>query len=128
MKRFNQILVITGGAIYIVLALFNISIGLFLRNNAEFSQLNPAFSKIAQMLNLGVVVFFFSLGIIILLNRKELLLTALGRSILIMSSAFFLIRGAAEFLFEKVAFGLVATMLLISVVFLLPVLLVRKNR
>lgn len=128
MKRFNQILVILGGAIYVVLAVFNISISLFLRKSAEFSQMDPAFSKIAQMLNLGIIVFFLSLGIIIILYRKEMLTTALGKAILLMSSAFFLTRGAAEFLFDKVAYGLIGTMIVCTVIFLIPVLSQKKAR
>ena len=121
MKRFNQILVILGGAIYVVLAVFNISISLFLRKSAEFSQMDPAFSKIAQMLNLGIIVFFISLGVIILLYRKEMITTALGKAILLMSAVFFLVRGAAEFLFDNVAYGLIGTMIVCTIIFLIPV-------
>lgn len=104
-----------------MLAVFNISISLFLRKSDEFSQLNPAYSKIAQMLNLGIIVLFFSLGIIILLYRKEMVTTALGKAILLMSAAFFLVRGAAEFLFDNVAYGLIGTMIICAIIFLIPV-------
>jgi len=128
MKRYNQILVTLGGAIYILLAVFNISISLFLQKNPEFSQLNPAFSKISLMLNLGIIVFFFALGTIILLFRKEILTTVLGKAILLMSAAFFLIRGAAEFLFDKVAYGLIGTMIVCTIIFLIPAFSEKKNR
>ena len=126
MRRFNQMLVIFGGVIYILLAVFNLSISLYLQKNAEFSQLNPAYSKIAQLLNIGIIVFFFSLGFIILRHRKEMLTSALGKSILLMSAVFFLIRGAAEFLFD-IAYGLIGTMAICTIIFLLPVFLKEKS-
>lgn len=127
MRRFNQMLVIFGGVIYILLAVFNLSISLYLQKNAEFSQLNPAYSKIAQLLNIGIIVFFFSLGFIILRHRKEMLTSALGKSILLMSAVFFLIRGAAEFLFDNIAYGLIGTMAICTIIFLLPVFLKEKS-
>lgn len=55
MKRFNQILVILGGAIYVVLAVFNISISLFLRDKAEFLFSKVAFGLIIIMIVCTVI-------------------------------------------------------------------------
>jgi hypothetical protein len=98
LKKFKKAMVITGGVLYVLFGVFHFTLfRVFNQSNPDFNQIFPFLSKIMVMLNVGVVAFFISMGIIILRFRNEIIDSKHGRSLLMMSSAFFLIRGLADF-------------------------------
>ena len=127
MKKFKKAMVITGGVLYLLFGVFHLTFfRVFNQSNPDFNQIVPFLSKIMVMLNVGVVVFFISMGAIILRFRNEIIDSKLGRALLLMSAAFFLIRGLAEFAFPVYKIAFVLTMLVVSTVYFVP-LLGRKN-
>jgi hypothetical protein len=122
MEKLNKILVTIGGIAYLLFGIFNATFFKFFRNSPDFAQIKPFLAKIIQMLNVGVVTFFVMLGIVMLMFRNEILNSKLGKALLIGSSAFFFIRGAAEFFFPKCVIPLVFTMILCGAIYLIPAL------
>lgn len=121
MEKFKKALVITGGVLYLFFGVFHLTFfRVFNQGNPDFNQIVPFLSKIMVMLNVGVVVFFLSMGAIILRFRNEIIDSKLGRALLLMSSAFFLIRGLAEFAFPTYKIAFVLTMLVVSTVYFVP--------
>jgi hypothetical protein len=118
MEKLRKLLVTAGGVIYL---LFGIVHGTFWMYFSKVQHVDPAFVKITQMLNLGCMVFFCALGFVFLRYRKQILTTSLGNGLLILSALFFIVRLSAEFFFPPCAVGLVATLTLVSAVYLLPV-------
>lgn len=128
MEKLIKPSVIACGILYLFFGIFHLTFFMtFTPSNPDFASINPFLSKIMFMLNVGVVVFFFALGVIILINRKSILDTDIGRAILIMSVLFFLIRGAAEFLFPAPKPPFLISMLLVATVFAVPIFIKRKN-
>lgn len=123
MEKLNKTLVILGGILFLIFGVFHLNFfRVFNQSNPDFNQIVPFFSKIMIMLNLGVIVFFVSMGAIILRFRNEIIHTKLGKSILIMSALFFFIRGSAEFTFPTFKTAFVITMFVVSFVYLIPAL------
>ena len=121
MKKFKKTLVITGGVLYLLFGVFHLTFfRVFNQGNPDFNKIVPFLSKVMVMLNVGVVVFFISLGVIILRFRNEILDSKLGRALLLMSGLFFAIRGTAEFAFPTYKIAFVLTMYLVSMVYLVP--------
>lgn len=117
MGKLRKLLVTAGGLIYLLFGIFH---GTFWIYFGKVQNVDSAFLKITQMLNLGCMVFFCALGFIFLRYRKEILTSSLGNAILILSAAFFVIRLGAEFFFPPCAVGLVITLSLVSAIYLLP--------
>jgi hypothetical protein len=122
MEKLRKSLVIVGGILYLLFGVFHSSFWKMFNRHNEFDQMTPFLSKVMQMLNIGIIVFFFSLGTIMLLYRKEMLNSKIGKAILFASVAFFLVRGLAEFAFPQCAYPLMGTMFLCALVFLVPAL------
>lgn len=121
-KQLNKILVTIGGLLFIGFGVFHSTFFRFFGKSPDFALISPFLQKIVIMLDLGLIVFFLSQGIIMLLFRNEVLTTKLGKAWLFASSAFFLIRGMAEFAFEKCVIPLVLTMVVCSIIYLPPAL------
>lgn len=122
----NKTLVTIGGILYLIFGVFHMTFFRFFSKSPDFAQIKPFLSKIIQMLNIGVITFFLMLGVTMLVYRNEILTTKLGRAFLIVSSAFFIIRGAAEFFFNEPVLPLVGTMLVCSVLYMVPVINSKK--
>lgn len=121
MEKFSKILIVIGGILYLIFGLFHLTFFRVLNSdNPDFKNIAPFLSKIMIMLNLGIVVLFMSLGVIILRYREEILETKSGRAILVSSSLFFIVRGLAEFIFSSYKTTFVLTMFLVSFVFIIP--------
>ncbi len=124
MEKLRKLLVTAGGIIYLLFGIFHNSFWFFF---SKVQNADPAFVKITRMLNLGVMVFFLAMGLIFLRYRKEILGSPIGNALLILSSLFFIIRLAAEFVLPPCAIGLVVTLTVISLIYLLPTVL-RNNQ
>lgn len=128
MEKLRNVLLTAGGILYLFFGAFHLTFfKAFSASNPSFNQIVPALSKIMVMLNVGIVVFFVSLGVIILMFRRDIISTRLGRALLLMSAGFFFIRGIAEFAFPTFKIAFVITMLVVSVVFLIPALSYKKD-
>jgi hypothetical protein len=123
MEKLSKILVIVGGVLYLIFGVFHLTFfRVFNHKNPDFNQIVPFLSKIMIMLNIGMVVFFVSMGAIMLWFRRNILETRLGKALLLMSALFFIIRGAAEFAFPTFKIAFVITMFVVALVYLIPVL------
>lgn len=123
MEKLNKILVTMAGILYLIFGVFHLTFfKVFNQVNPDFNQIIPFLSKIMVMLNVGMVVFFLSMGVIILRFRNEIIDSKLGRALLLMSVAFFLIRGLAEFAFPTYKIAFILTMLVVSMVYFIPLL------
>lgn len=121
MKKLENILVTTGGILYLLFGVFHLTFfRVFNQHNPDFNQIVPFLSKIMVMLNVGIVVLFLSLGAIILRFRNEIIDNKLGRALLMISAFFFTIRGLAEFFFDSYKIAFVLTMLVVSMVYYIP--------
>lgn len=124
MEKLRKLLVIAGGVIYLLFGIFHSTFWMYF---SKVQNVDPAFMKIAQMLNLGCMVFFCALGFVFLRYRKQILTTSLGNGLLILSAVFFIVRLSAEFFFPPCAVGLVATLALVCIVYLLPVFIKHQS-
>jgi len=120
MEKLRKLLVTACGVIYLLFGIFH---NMFWEFISKAKNMNPGFIKITQMLNLGCMVLFLSLGFIFLRYRKDMLNSSIGNALLILSSAFFIIRAGAEFFLPPCAVPLVISLTLISIIYLLPVLM-----
>lgn len=125
MPILHKTLVITGGVIFILAGIFH---SLFwnmeiLDWENELVKLNQVNSNVMQMLNIGLIVMFFSFGFITIYFRNEILSSKLGNVLLIFSSVFFLVRLIEEFVLpgSSVIAGLI--LVVCTLVYLLPVII-----
>lgn len=120
MEKLRKLLVTAGGLIYLLFGIFHNTFWIYF---SKVQNVDPAFVKITQMLNLGCMVFFCALGFVFLRYRREILTTSLGNALLITSAVFFVLRLGAEFFLSPCAIGLVVTLVFVAVIYLLPVLI-----
>ncbi|MCX6286203.1 MAG: class I SAM-dependent methyltransferase [Bacteroidetes bacterium] len=122
MKKTNQILIVTGGIILILLGLFHMCFWSLFDWKYELEKLTLVNRNVVQMLNIGSCVMLVSMGGLLLLFRKEILETKLGRAVLILPSIFLFTRFVMGFIFRGGS-PFMALILLLSVfVFLIPAL------
>jgi hypothetical protein len=127
MEKLNKTLVTTGGILYLIFGIFHLTFFRFLnQGNPGFSQIMPSLGKIMIMLNVGMVVFFVSMGIVMLRFRNEIFGSKLGKALLIMSAFFFIVRGTAEVAFPSFKIAFVITMFIVASVYFIPVFLKQK--
>jgi hypothetical protein len=128
MEKLNKSLVTTGGVLYLIFGIFHLTFfKVFSGSNPGFNQISPFLSKTMIMLNVGIVIFFFAMGVIMLRFRNEVIGSNSGKALLIMSAIFFFVRGTAEFAFPSFKIAFVITMLVVSTVYFIPVLLTGKK-
>jgi len=104
----------------ILFGLFHLSFWSLFDWKNELVKLSPANSNIMQMLNIGSCIMLFSLGFILLLFRKEVMTTQLGRAILFVSSIFFFARLVMEFVLKKPGLPIVIVLFICILVYLIP--------
>lgn len=120
MKNSKNLFITAGGVIYLFFALFHSSFWFMLGRNNALSQVPPMMSKILQMLNIGVIALFLGLGIIFLRYRRQIAGSSFGKSLLVLSAFFFMVRMVAEFIFPNCSYGLVVFLAICSAVYLIP--------
>jgi hypothetical protein len=121
-EQFRKTFVIIGGIIYIVMGLFHLSFWILFDWQTELFKLNQINSNNMQMLNIVCSFFMLSFSFMLLGYNSRVLNSKLGRSVLIISSGFFLIRALIEFAFpgNSIVFG--AVLLAIIPIYLIPAL------
>ncbi|MEI6852096.1 MAG: hypothetical protein WCL06_04605 [Bacteroidota bacterium] len=121
-EQFRRTFVIIGGVIYLVMGVFHLYFWILFDWQTELFKLNQINSNNMQMLNIVVCFFMFSFSYMMLWYNSRVLNSKLGRSILIISSGFFLIRALIEFAFpgNSIVYGVV--LLAFIPVYLIPAL------
>ena len=66
---------------------------------ASLGSLSPGNRGIMQVLNLCLTFLFLALGILVMIDRKEILATSLGHHLLVMLALFWLLRLIEQFVF-----------------------------
>jgi hypothetical protein len=128
MEKLSKSLVTIGGVLYLIFGIFHLTFfKIFSSSNPGFNQIIPSLSKIMIMLNVGMVVFFFSMGAVMLRFRSDIIGSKLGKALLIMSAIFFIVRGTAEFVFPSFKIAFVITMFVVSTVYFIPVFFSRNK-
>lgn len=116
-------LIITGGVLLIVLALFHLSFWNLFNWQEELPKLSVTNSGIMQMSVVGFVCLFLSLGIIFIGFRKEIASTRLGKALSLALAFFFLVRTISEFIFPGSSIELGIFLFICTLVFFVPVLM-----
>jgi hypothetical protein len=121
-EQFRRTFVIIGGVIFIVMGVFHLSFWILFDWQSELTKLNQINDNNMQMLNIVVCFFMFSFSYMLLMYNSRVLNSKLGRSVLIISSGFFLIRALIEFAFpgNSLVFGVV--LMAFIPVYLIPAL------
>ncbi|MDR2036335.1 MAG: hypothetical protein LBQ60_00270 [Bacteroidales bacterium] len=119
-------LIITGGVLLIVLALFHLSFWSLFNWQEELPRLSAENSGIMQMSTVGFVCLFLSLGIIFINFRKEIANTKLGKALSFALAFFFFIRTIAEFIFPGSSIELGIFLGICTLVFFIPTTMKKK--
>jgi hypothetical protein len=127
MEKIRNILVITGGIIFLLFGLFHLSFWHGLDWKNELVKLTEMNSNVMQMLNIGIAVFLLSFGFLMLFYRKEFLKSALGRALLIIFALFWLARLIGEIAFPGGSIGFVVFLFLCVVIYLIPAIRIKKT-
>jgi hypothetical protein len=129
MEKLRKILVIIGGINSLIWGLFHISFWFapFLDWKNELIKLTQINSNVMQMLNIGIVVFLLSFGVVMLSYRKEILNFALGRALLIIFALFWLARLVGEFAFPGGSIMLGLILFLCVLIYLIPAIIINKH-
>ncbi len=123
MNTLKKTFVTIGGVLSIVFGIFHLSFWKLFDWKNELSNLSPDNSNIVQMLNIGTSIVLLSFGYILLFNRKEIMNTRIGKTLLSVLSIFYLARFIMEFAFPNgsLIFGII---LLFSVlIYLIPAII-----
>jgi hypothetical protein len=121
-EQFRRTFVIIGGVIFVIMGMFHLSFWVLFDWQNELYKLNQINNNIMQMLNIVCSFFMFSFSYMMLMYNSRVLNSKLGRSILIISSGFFMIRALIEFAFQgnSIVYGVV--LLAFVPVYLIPAL------
>ncbi len=120
MNKINKVLITVGGILNILLALFHLSFWKAFNWKAELANLSVVNSNIMQMLNIAVCVILLSFGYLLLVNRKEIINTRIGKTILFILSLFYFVRLIMEYVFPdgSIIFGFV--LLVYTLIYFIP--------
>ena len=118
--RLNNMLVMAGGILLILLGLVHISFWHMFDWKNELVHLSQENMGMMQIFNLCFIVLLVSLGVLILANRAAILHTKMGKHLLLMLSVFFAVRLIAEFIFPGGSLWLAAILFMLLWVFLIP--------
>jgi len=119
-------LIITGGILLIILAIFHLSFWNIFNWQEELPKLNDENRGIMQLSTIGFVSLFLALGTIFIIFRSEIANTKLGKALSFALSFFFLVRAISEFLFPGSSVELGIFLFLCTLVFFIPVLIKKK--
>jgi len=130
MEKFRKNLVIIGGVTSLLWGLFHISFWFApfpIDWKNELMKLTEMNSNIMQMLNVGISVFLLAFGFLMLIYRKEIANSALGRALLIIFSLFWLARLIGEIVFPGGSIVLGVILFLCVLIYLLPAIITKKE-
>ena len=128
MKKTKNIFVIIGGINLLLWGLFHLSFWLepYWKEANEMLKSNEMWSNALHLLNIAVTVFLLAFGFIMLVYRKEILTSKLGRSILFSVALFWLARLVGELAFPGGSIALGIIFLLCVLIYLLPAIIYKK--
>ena len=119
MKDIKKTLIVISGCINILFGLLHASFWkTFDWNNNQV--IIKTYSIVMQMLNLGMLVMLFSLGIVFIVFRHEIISSRLGKAILLSMVLFYSARFVADFIFSTTSVFLSALLLLCIILNLIP--------
>lgn len=121
MGKYRKTFVTVGGILFLAFGLFHLTFfKVFNHANPDYATIKPFLSKVMFMLNVGMVVYFVSMGVVFLRFRNAIIISRLGKALLLMSALFFIIRGTVEFAFPDFKPVFIATMFVVSLVYIIP--------
>lgn len=108
-EQFRRTFIIIGGVIFLVMGVFHLSFWVLFDWQNELYKLNQINNNNMQMLNIVCSFFMLSFSYMLLVYNSRVSNSKLGRSVLIISSGFFLIRALIEFALpgNSMVFGVV---------------------
>jgi hypothetical protein len=130
MEKLRKILVIIGGINLLIWGLFHISFWFApfpVDWKNELTKITEINSNVMQMLNIGIVVFLLSFGVIMLSYRREILNFALGRALLIIFALFWLARLVGEIVFPGGSIILGFILFLCVLIYLIPAIIIKQK-
>lgn len=122
MRNLQNVFIVAGGIILIFFGLFHAAFWHLFDWSSELKELQVVNGNIMQMLNVGIICLLVSFGIILLIYRREVALSGLGRVLLFALSLFFFVRGVLEFVYPESSFLLGVVLFLVAMIFLIPAL------
>lgn len=126
MENFRKTMVSIGGITFLFFGLFHMSFWLIFDWKRELIKLNLVNSNLMQMMNIGIIVIMLALGAVLLIYKKDILSSGLGKAVLMLSSIFFFVRLIAEFIYPGGSIALGVFLLLCSMIYLVPAVVKAK--
>lgn len=125
MKISQKTIVIIGGLLFILGGIFHLLFWNweFLNWENELTKLTEVNSNVMQMLNIGLMIFYFSFGFIMIYFRTEILHSKLGKTLLIFSLLYFLVRLIEEFVFPGGSITTGVILLICTLLFMIPLVI-----
>ena len=122
----NKILLIIGGVINFLLAMFHFSFWKIFNWPESLLSLSPLNQGIMQVLNIHLAFVVFVFAYVSIFCYRELLSTKLGKSIIVAIMIFYILRGVNQLIFWKIYFPssylIVLFLLLVACVYVKPLL------
>jgi hypothetical protein len=126
MNTLRKKLILTGGVVLTATGLFHASFWLNPSWDSEFSKIAVEMDSLVQMLNLGVITFLISLGVIFVFLRNEVAASRLGRALLCAAALFFAVRLVAGGIFRHGNLVITGVLALCILLYLAPALMKEK--
>jgi hypothetical protein len=95
MNRLRKNLILAGGIIMVALGLFHTTFWLNPMWSSELAKLHPEMSALVQLFNICNVTLLTALGVALLVCRREVATTRLGRALLLVIALFLAVRTVA---------------------------------
>jgi hypothetical protein len=130
MEKLRKIFVVIGGINSLIWGLFHISFWFApfpVDWKNELTKITEINSNVMQMLNIGIVVFLLSFGVVMLSYRREILNFALGRALLIIFALFWLARLVGEIAFPGGSIILGLILFLCVLIYLIPAVITARD-
>jgi len=101
MKFFSNTVIVTiGGVLLVVLGLFHLTFWDLFDWGNELPKLSKGNSSLVQMMAICTVCYLTSMGLILLVCRKDITESRVGKLLLLSLSVFFIVRLILEFTFR----------------------------
>ncbi|MDR1154729.1 MAG: hypothetical protein LBL04_08445 [Bacteroidales bacterium] len=130
MEKVRKTFVIIGGVNLLIWGLFHISFWFApfpVDWKNELTKITELNSNVMQMLNIGIIVFLLSFGVMMLSCRREILTFASGRALLIIFALFWLARLTGEIVFPGGSVILGFILFLCVLIYLIPAIIIHKH-
>ena len=128
MKKFNKVLIITGGILTLTGGIFHLGFWYFFHWEESLDVLDRLNQNMMLMLNYCIAAFFFLLGIGVLRYREMLLENSAGRYLMLTLGLVFLVRLVMEFILPNSSLILGGLLLMMTSCYILPLLFSKKRQ